>query len=453
MPLTELGGVAIQHDADLVTARRRASEVATLLGYDAHDQARIATAVSEVTSTAIRDAGGGHMSVLLDRDSHPEALVLRIVDQGPGIEPLDAVLAGQHASPNGPGQGLLGAKGLMDAFFVDTTRGRGTTVLMRKNLPLNAPPITTARVGSIRATLADRPSRGLLAEFQRQNQELLHALHERQAGQGELVRLNRELEDTNRGVVALYAELEERADHLRAAAELKSRFHSQMTHEFRTPVIAIIGLCDLLIERSRKRGETADSEVMYIREAAEHLSALVDDLLDLARMDAGKWTLRHDSVIVEDLFAALRGMLKPLLPERGISLIFDPAADLPPLMTDAAKVSQILRNLISNALKFTERGEIRVAARAAHEGEAIEFTVSDTGDGIATSDHERIFEEFLQLEDRLERRARGSGLGLPLSRRLAELLGGTLTVRSQRGAGATFTLRLPVRATGQFPSK
>jgi signal transduction histidine kinase len=109
-------------------------------------------------------------------------------------------------------------------------------------------------------------------------------------------------------------------------------------------------------------------------------------------------------------------------------------------------LSQILRNLISNALKFTDAGEIRVGARLV-DAETIEFFVSDTGPGIAPDDQDRIFEEFLQLEQRVARRQRGTGLGLPLSRRLAELLGGSLTVRSQTGIGSTFTLRLPIAAS------
>jgi signal transduction histidine kinase len=256
-------------------------------------------------------------------------------------------------------------------------------------------------------------------------------------------RVNRELEDTNRGVVALYAELDERADHLRRADEVKTRFLSNMTHEFRTPVVSIIGLCDLLIHRRAQEGTAPESELMYIRQAAEHLSSLVDDLLDLARMEAGKSEVRDGPLDVGELFGTLRGMLKPLLPGKDVSLVFEDAAGLPAITTDAGKVSQILRNLISNALKFTDAGEIRVGARLIDPA-TIEFFVSDTGVGIPAADQERIFEEFLQLEQRVARRQRGTGLGLPLSRRLAELLGGSLTVRSQSGIGSTFTLRLPL---------
>ena len=443
MSLVDLSTVTVRQDEDVVAARQRASQVAGLLGFEAQDQTRIATAVSEIARNAHRYGGGGQVTYLLDREAQPQAMVIRVVDHGPGIPHLDAVLAGEYVSTTGLGSGILGARRLMDTFFVDTTRGRGTSVLMRKNLPVSAATVTSDRLALVTRAIADRAPEGLVEEFQRQNQELLRALGDLQSRQQELVRLNRELEETNRGVVALYAELDDRADHMRAAAELKSRFHSNMTHEFRTPVISIIGLCDLIIQRRSQQGAAPESEIMYIRQAAEHLSSLVNDLLDLARMEAGKSEVRDGPVDAGELFGTLRGMLKPLLPGKDVTLVFEDVGGLPVLTTDAGKVSQILRNLISNALKFTDAGEIRVGARLVDPA-TIEFFVSDSGVGIPAADHERIFEEFLQLEHRLARRQRGTGLGLPLSRRLAELLGGTLTVRSQPGIGSTFTLRLPL---------
>ena len=255
--------------------------------------------------------------------------------------------------------------------------------------------------------------------------------------------LNRELEDTNRGVVALYAELDEKADHLRRADELKSRFLSNMTHEFRTPVNSIIGLANLMIDDAEEEGREPHPEVTYIRQAAEQLSELVNDLLDLAKVEAGKTVVRSAPFEVENLFGALRGMLRPLLLNQSVTLVFDDAVAIPALITDEAKVSQILRNLISNALKFTERGEVRVSAAVSDGGDLITFTVADTGIGIGPDDQPRIFEEFTQLEHRLQRHVRGTGLGLPLSRRLAELLRGTLTVQSEIGVGSTFLLTIP----------
>ena len=283
-----------------------------------------------------------------------------------------------------------------------------------------------------------------MAELQQQNQELLDALQEVQRWREEVQQLSHELEDTNRGVLALYAELDERAQRLRQADELKSRFLSNMSHEFRTPLNSIIALSHLLLVRSD--GElTAEQEkqVNYIRQSATRLLEMVNDLLDLAKVEAGKLTVRPQQFTVADLFSALRGMMRPLPTNDNVSLIFDEPDDLPALYTDEGKVSQIMHNLIANALKFTEKGSVHVSAGLAPDGETLVLAVADTGIGIAPENQERIFHEFGQLEHPIQQRVKGTGLGLPLSRRLAELLGGTLTVESQVGVGSTFLARIP----------
>ena len=144
-----------------------------------------------------------------------------------------------------------------------------------------------------------------------------------------------------------------------------------------------------------------------------------------------------------DLFAALRGMLRPLLLNQSVDLIFEDVDDIPAMFSDEGKISQILRNFISNALKFTERGEVRVSAKRM-SGDVV-FSVADTGIGIAPEDQERIFQDFAQVDHPIQRRVKGTGLGLPLSKKLAILLGGVVSVQSQLGTGAVFTVRLPLR--------
>jgi CheY-like chemotaxis protein/anti-sigma regulatory factor (Ser/Thr protein kinase) len=240
-------------------------------------------------------------------------------------------------------------------------------------------------------------------------------------------------------VVALYAELDEKADHLRRADELKSRFLSNMTHEFRTPVNSILALTSLLEERS-----DPPSEVKYLRKAAENLSELVNDLLDLAKVEAGKTEIRPGEFEVVDLYGALRGMLRPLLVNQSVSLLFEEPESLPTMRTDEGKVSQILRNFISNALKYTERGHVRISAHLAPQSESVVFAVEDTGIGISPGDQQRIFDEFAQVDHPLQRKFKGTGLGLPLSKRLAELLGGRLWVESEPGVGSTFFAEIPI---------
>jgi signal transduction histidine kinase/CheY-like chemotaxis protein len=443
-PMFPMFSLALRHDEDVVAARRTAAHVAALLEFDVADQTRFATAVSEIVRNAFRYAVEGRVHFELDTDSRPQQLLVRVEDGGPGIPHLQDVLAGRVRSSTGMGLGIAGARRLMDRFAIESSPC-GTLVQLAKGLPSTAPLATTARAKQIADAVRRRPDQGLLNEVQQQNHELLRAFDELQRKQQELSRLNRELEETNRGVVALYAELDERADHLRRADELKSRFLSNMSHEFRTPVNAIVGLCGLLREDREREGRPPEPELEYIVKAANQLGALVNDLLDLAKVEAGKTVVRPAEFEVSQLFGALRGMLRPLLLDQSIALVFESADDLPPLHTDEAKVSQILRNLISNGLKFTERGEIRVSAEFDTASATIAFRVADTGIGIALDDQERIFEEFGQIEHPLQRKLRGTGLGLPLARRLSALLGGSLGVESTLGAGSVFTVRVPVR--------
>jgi CheY-like chemotaxis protein len=162
-------------------------------------------------------------------------------------------------------------------------------------------------------------------------------------------------------------------------------------------------------------------------------------------VEAGKTAVRAGEFEVGNLFGALRGMLRPLLVNRSVSLVFEEVTDLPPMHTDEGKVSQILRNFISNALKYTEKGEVRVAAAVDVDRDEVVFRVADTGIGVAPEDLDRIFEEFVQIEHPLQRGVKGTGLGLPLSKRLAELLGGRVWVESEVGAGSVFFAAIPIR--------
>ena len=436
--------VNIGRQHDVVNARQRARQVAELLGFDVQAQTRIATAVSEIARNAVRYAGGGRVEFAVEGRSAPQLLAIAVRDHGPGITELPAILGGEYRSRTGLGLGLMGAKRLMDALEVETSASGGTVVTMRKVIPWRGEPLTSASVAAIAEELVRyRPSEPL-AEVMEQNQELLRTLEELRHRQEELERLSRELEDTNRGVVALYAELDDRADHLRRADELKSKFLSNMSHEFRTPLNSILALSRLLLDHvDGPLTEEQTRQVAFVRKAAEDLSELVNDLLDLAKVEAGKIVIRPVEFDVPHLFGALRGMLRPLLLTSSLSLVFEDAPEVPAIQSDEAKVSQILRNFISNALKFTEAGEIRVSARLVGP-DSVVFAVSDTGIGIAAEDLERIFEEFSQLDSPVQRRVRGTGLGLPLTRKLAALLGGRVTVESTPGQGSTFSLVLPL---------
>ena len=437
--------VALRSEQDVVTARQRARQIAEQLGFDVQDQARIATSVSEIARNALRYAGHGQVEFDIEGMRLPQVLAIRVQDTGPGIHDVQTVLSGQYRSETGMGLGIIGARRLMDHFTIASS-GQGTTVVLKKIFPKGARLVDATALADLGKVLITGTGVSPLDEVQQQNRELMRTLGELRERQEELLALNRELEDTNRGVVALYAELEERADSLRRADETKTRFLSNMSHEFRTPLNSVRALTTLLLDRTDgPLTEEQATQLNFIRKAADDLTELIDDLLDLAKIEAGKTEVHAVEFSVANLFSALRGMLRPLLVTDTVALRFDEVDELPPIYSDEGKISQILRNFISNALKFTERGEIRVAAEISPDGDRVTLSVTDTGIGIAAQDQEKIFEEFVQVHGPMQARTKGTGLGLPLCRKLAGLLGGNVAVVSVPGEGSTFSLTVPVR--------
>ena len=434
----------LEAETDIVLVRKRARRLAELVGFEPQDQTRITTAVSEIARNALEYAGGGRVEFRLTGSAARQQFEIIVSDGGPGIARLDAILDGSQRSATGMGIGLIGAQRLMDDFTIETAPSGGTTVRLAKILPKRAPLVGQTELKRITQALAAEAPPDLMEEIRRQNQDMVIHLEELSTRQKELTLLNQELHDTNRGVVALYAELDERADHLRRADELKSRFLSNMSHEFRTPLNSILALSRLLLTRGD--GElTAEQEkqVHFIRKAAESLTELVNDLLDLAKVEAGKIVVTPIECSAEGVFATLRGMLRPLLVGDVVALVFEDPADIPPLLQDEGKLSQILRNFISNAIKFTEQGEVRIWAAYDSDRDSVTFSVRDTGIGISEEDLDIIFQEFGQVAHPMQRRVKGTGLGLPLSKKLSELLGGSVAVQSAPGEGSVFSVTIP----------
>ena len=445
--MTKLLTLRIAREEDVVNARQRARQLAEMLGIDGQGQTRLATALSEICRNAFRYAGGGTVEFAVNAD---EALLsITISDQGPGIPHLQAVLDGSYRSSTGMGIGINGTRRLVDGFDIRSSRGSGTVVTLRKALP-GRPTLGPIDVARIVERLA-RQAAMARNESEYQNHELLAALAELTQRQDELARLNAELQDTNRGVLALYAELDQKAETLQRADAMKSKFLSNMSHEFQTPLNSILALTRLLLDRvDGDLQPEQEKQVKFIRSAAQHLSELVYDLLDLAKVEAGKITVRASSFTVNDVFGALRGLIRPLQQREAVALVFDNADGLPRLFSDEGKIEQILRNYLSNALKFTEQGEVRVSASVDADA-MICFEVRDTGVGIAPEDQRRLFQEFAQVPNPLQGRERGTGLGLSLSKRLAELLGGSVGVTSKPGVGSTFWVRVPAVLPGVVP--
>jgi signal transduction histidine kinase/ActR/RegA family two-component response regulator len=445
----------IHSETDIVAARQRTQEVAALVGLSRPDQVALATAVSEIARNAVMYAGSAGVDFELDLASRPQFLWVRVTDKGPGIRDINDVLTGGLPSQSGSAGGIACARRLTDKFEIASPPGRGTAVRFGKALPGHARLFDAAAARRAFARLAETPLPKSYDAARQQNQDLIETLDSLRAREWELEtrrveleRLNVELQETNRGVVALYAELEERATELRRADLLKSQFLSYVSHEFRTPVNSVIALTHLLLRRTD--GDLTpeqEKQVTLIRQAVGGLVEMVNDLLDLAKVGSGKTEARNSTVEVGQVLGAVRALMRPLATNEAVNLVFEECVPGRIIETDEAKLGQILRNLVSNALKFTEKGEVRVRINDAPETQELVFFVEDTGIGIAPEDREVIFQEFSQINHSIQGRVKGTGLGLPLSRKLAELLGGTLTVSSAVGVGSTFILTLPYNVT------
>jgi len=436
--------VRVRVEQDVFLVRQLGREVARLIGLETQDQTRLATALSEV----------GRLMLVVGQDTSVTFTASPI--QVPALWVEMSHLVPGDATRLAPELEQVGR--LVDTMEVGDD-GTGTVVRMSRRLPPSAPPLTPDRMAEIRAGLAGHVPGTPFDELAVQNQQLIAALDEVRTQRDDLARLNAELEETNRGVmalyhqlsdeleetnrgvVALYAELDEKSVQLRAASEAKSRFLANVSHELRAPVTAIIGLGRLLTDEASERLTAEQSrQVELIRDSAGDLLSLVNDLLDLAKAEAGRIEPNWSEVDLKAVFGQLRGTLRPLATRPEVEFVVEEPA-VPTLRSDEVLLAQVLRNLLTNALKFTASGSVRLSVEKVDDD--VEFTVADTGTGIPPELHERIFEEFYQVPGSHAVSGKGTGLGLPYARRLVGILGGGLRVSSEPGRGSVFTVRLP----------
>jgi PAS domain S-box-containing protein len=262
-----------------------------------------------------------------------------------------------------------------------------------------------------------------------------------------LKQLNAELEGRIREATADLAEqnarLQWQSQEVERANKLKSEFLASMSHELRTPINALIGYTALLLDGVL--GEITPKQRDALtrgRAAAEHLLALINDILDLAKIEAGKMPLHVTSVPVGDVVQEVAQQIEPMIRKKQLDFVTDVAPDAPGLITDRTKVKQVLLNLLSNAVKFTTSGGVTVRARRVPSG--VQIDVVDTGIGIRPDDLQAIWEDFRQVDQSRTREFGGTGLGLSITRKLLDRLGGSITVKSVYGQGSTFSVLLPL---------
>ncbi len=426
--ISELATLDVRDVAGVFAARQAGRELAASLALEHQDQVRVATALSEITRSAVT---AGLTAVIVFGVDDADLYLTVTLDGEP------------------PAEGIAAAARLMDK--VDTS---GPAVRMTKRRPPELPP----DLDQVRAQLAAALPQSAMEELRRQNQDLIAALDDLKQQKDQLALLNaelqqtntgvmalygelsEELEQTNRGVVALYAELDEKSERLRAASESKDRFWANISHELRTPLNSIMGLTRLLTEPAADG--RLDPERLYqvdlIRTSAGTLLSLVNDLLDVAKAESGRLHTDPALVSLRALFGRLRGLARPMAEGKPVDVIVSDEGAPETILTDEVALTSILRNLLSNGIKYTDEGEVRLSARVA--GPRIELSVTDTGIGIPASLSEHVFEEFYQVPGV---RRGGTGLGLPYARRLARILGGDLQLTSEPGTGTTAVVNLP----------
>ena len=432
--MINIAKLPLTSDTDAVLVRQSVRHVCERLRVDDNERTRFAAAVSEIIRNAVQHGGGGTVEIALDQAAMQ--LVVNVRDRGPGI-PDDVWLGGR-------GNGIQSARKLVDGLEI--SRGPSALVTLTRTLR-NLPIVNDALITSLREAVARDDGRAAADELFRQNRELTETFAALKTREEELARLNRELAETNSGVLALYAELEEQTEALKRAAESKERFYSEMNHELRTPLNAIMSLADIISDGTITDFETLKKPVGFLRKSAQQMAELVDDLLDLARVEAGKMTLRVTEFAVADVVGALRGVFRQLHTNENVQLIFDDRGAVGTMRSDEGKIAQVLRNFVSNALKFTDSGEVRLTVTA--EADRMRFDVTDTGIGIAPHDQERLFEAFSRIESPKRRQVKGTGLGLTVSKRLATLLGGEVEFASELGRGSRFSLVIPTRVNAE----
>jgi signal transduction histidine kinase/CheY-like chemotaxis protein len=273
-----------------------------------------------------------------------------------------------------------------------------------------------------------------------------HAVEEVRSRRAEVEQALADLEHANRQL----ALANERMAVLRAIAEeaqkSKTEFVARVSHEFRTPLNMIIGLVDLLVETPEVYGEALPTalfeDLKIVHRNCEHLSSMVSDVLDLSQVEAGRVALHQERVSLAELIDGAVTVVASLLERKGLQLAVEVPSDLPAIYCDPTRIRQVVLNLVSNAVRFTERGSITI--RAAQDGDSVQVCVADTGPGITPEDAMRIFEPFCQGTRGPWRDRGGSGLGLTISKQFIELHGGRIWLESRLGQGATFAFSLPI---------